>query len=432
MSTIKELEVVSDNALVIQPEKYGLEKEKTNEIAVQFQPFLDKFQDVRIEFEEIMTIPDDQITEEIAAKARRIRLDTVKIRTGSDGVLKGVKEIFSEKVRIIDQNRRDIKEQLSSMEATLNEREKYFENLEKERLEGIQNERMEILKEYEVDGLYMDLSGMPEDVWENYLSGVKLNYEAKKEEERKAEEERLERERIENLNKERKEVLYKLWMFVPEDKKGLNFGELEEKEYNKLVGDAESAKIAYVKEQEELKKKADKLKAEQEAKSLLLQKRHGELSEYMNYGDPVDIITLADLSEKEWQSILKSKKDAYDTHVKEQAKLKKLADEKAEKERKANLKAKKEAEALKAKLKAKEEEEARKLKEREDKKAAEAKALKQKELAPDKDKLIQFGESLLGLELPNVNSDEAKKVVSGIEELLGKVNTYIIVKCQSL
>ena len=65
----------------------------------------------------------------------------------------------------------------------------------RERINNLQIERSMALNEYEVDGDFMDLGTMTEDVWTNYLSGVKLQFEARKEAERKAEEERIEAEK---------------------------------------------------------------------------------------------------------------------------------------------------------------------------------------------------------------------------------------------
>ena len=77
------------------------------------------------------------------------------------------------------------------MEEKLEGIEKHYENIEKERKAKLRAERVAELQKYEIDGSLIMLGEMADDVWENYLAGVKLQYENRKAAERKAEEDRL-------------------------------------------------------------------------------------------------------------------------------------------------------------------------------------------------------------------------------------------------
>ena len=62
------------------------------------------------------------------------------------------------------------------MESKLMDAEKHFENLEKRRIEKLNNERLEVLGEFVEDTSNMNVSDMDSDVWDAYLSTKKQNY----------------------------------------------------------------------------------------------------------------------------------------------------------------------------------------------------------------------------------------------------------------
>jgi hypothetical protein len=89
-------------------------------------------------------------------------------------------------------------------------------------------------------------------------------------------------------------------------------------------------------------------------------------------------------------------------------------------------------EKLERELKAKKDAEAKKLKEEEELRKMLLADQKKLELAPDKNKLQYFAGTLLATEYPEVKSEEAKKIVAGIKELMKKVNIYIIENIENL
>lgn len=114
--------------------------------------------------------------------------------------------------------------------------------------------------------------------------------------------------------------------------------------------------------------------------------------------------------------------------------------EKAEAERKElEAKARKEAEErakIQAALKAKEEAEAKAIRDAEVRFQAELKAKKDAEkkarLAPDKDKLLAFGQALNDVPRPEIKSIEAAEIMVNINGMLSKLNEYIIANANKL
>jgi len=107
---------------------------------------------------------------------------------------------------------------------------------------------------------------------------------------------------------------------------------------------------------------------------------------------------------------------------------KELEDKQAQDKAEADIRAKHEAELKVIRdANAKLEQDILKKKELEDKQKADENA-KQEALnaAPDKAKLKIFASSLLNIDYPEVESDEAKNIVLGIQKLMEKVNIYII------
>ncbi|CAB5226040.1 hypothetical protein UFOVP754_32 [uncultured Caudovirales phage] len=106
-----------------------------------------------------------------------------------------------------------------------------------------------------------------------------------------------------------------------------------------------------------------------------------------------------------------------------------IADEKLRKERE-------EREKIERELEAKKQEEIRKSKELEDKKKEEEKARilaeKKAAAAPDKEKLIAFANEIKKLSAPNVKSEEAKVIADQINELINRLNFFILDKASTL
>ncbi|AGO48360.1 hypothetical protein Phi10:1_gp019 [Cellulophaga phage phi10:1] len=239
--------------------EYGLEEIKAKEMVSGLNVTIEER---KILEDAYLDVIDLEVTEENLPTFKELRLKIVKNRTqGLDKWKTAQKAYFLAGGNFVQAIYN--KEVLvnTEMESKLMNAEKYFENLEKERIAKLQESRALELSKYLEDANERDLSGMDEDIWESFLSTKKQNYldaikaeqeaEQKRIEEAKAEAERIEAQRIENeklkaeAEKREKEI------------------ELERKKQAELKAkeDAERERLRAI-EQE----KADKLRVENEAK----------------------------------------------------------------------------------------------------------------------------------------------------------------------
>jgi hypothetical protein len=190
-----------------------------------------------------------------------------------------------------------------------------------------------------------------------------------------------------------------------------------EKSYNDRIEaekKAEEARIAKEKadaeERERIRIENERLKAEAEEKEKQLAAERAKAEE----------------EKKAIEDKAKKEREAAEAKLKAEQEAARIAAEKA-----AAEKAK-----LEAELKAKADAEAKAKKEAEAKAAAELKAKqdaeKKAKAAPDKVKLIEFAKMLEGLDLADLKSEDANKIMADAKTLLLKVSKFIIEKTQGI
>jgi hypothetical protein len=376
---------MSTEIVKIDPKEFGIEDTKAADIQAQFQPMLDKMVELENDYNEVLALPVEE--KETAKKARELRLKYMKIRTATLDIHKKQKAFYLAGGRFVDGWMNAQKFASLGKEEKLEEIEKYAENLEKQRLAELQQSRMEQLAPYEVENLdSLNLSGMADNVWENFLAGTITNYEAKKkaeQEAREAEEKRLaeeaaerERVRLENerlkkeaealkaLRDERSKLIAPYIQFLGDFNAVLD---LSDEDFTKALQEAVEAKLKH--------DEAERLKAEEE------EKERNRL-----------------IDEQKKKNI-------------EEAKKRKEAEEKAEKERKDREAAEKELAAEK---------------QRQAEAAAEAERLAEAELSKgDKDKMQSLIDDLNALKTKyQFKSKKHKALYDSICELITKTVTY--------
>jgi hypothetical protein len=344
---------------------YGLEESKAKEIESMFLPMLSKMSELENEYNDILK---NEINPETCQRAKHLRLSYVKIRTGTAAIHKTAKDFYLKGGRFVDGWKNAQEFASGEKEKTLKNIEDHFENQEKERLEKLRIERLELLKPYtEIEPLA--LGHMQQEVFNNYLTGVKIAHEQKIAAEKKAEEDRIAAVKAENER-------------------------------------IEKQRLENIRLQKEAKKRENEIAAERER----VRKENEEKER------------LAEIERKKAADILKAQQEKAD---RERAEL--LA--KAEKERKEKERLEKEIAAKQAaEIQAKKEVEL-KLQAEQKAKAAAEKAAK---LAPDKNKLLAFGQSINDLPRPEIKSIEAAAVMAQINGLLVNLNNYIITEANKL
>lgn len=173
--------------------EYGVEETKALEIQGIFKPMIDKMVELEAQYNALLKLP---INEDTAKKARVLRLEYVKTKTGTAQIHKKLKNPYLKMGQFLDNWKSTQKTASEGMEQKCLTIEKHFENIEIERIEKLQESRASELEQYEVATIPQNLGEMKDDVWSSFLTGSRVNFEEKKEAER-LEAERLERERLE-------------------------------------------------------------------------------------------------------------------------------------------------------------------------------------------------------------------------------------------
>lgn len=256
----------------INPSEFGLEETQAATITAGLTQIINEREILAANYAETIKL---ELVEANIPKFKELRRKIADNRTkGIEKWHKTNKEFYLRGGQFVDAIKRKESAENERMEANLLECEKHFENLEKARLEALQQERSIQLESYEVENLQqMDLKIMSEDVFSAFLQVSKEKYLAKKEAERVAEEKRLaeieaEKQRIEAQRIENE----RLKAEAEEREKKI---EEERKEAQRLL-DIEKAKAEKARIEAE-----EKAKAEREKQIQLHSKRNEELRPYI-------------------------------------------------------------------------------------------------------------------------------------------------------
>ena len=175
----------------IDASEYGLSETKAAEVSAMFRPMLDKMEELETEFNRVAEMAAGEITPEVTKAAKEVRLQYVKVRTGTAKIHKELKAFYLQGGRFVDgwKNAQIMASQ--GKEDKLKEIEEHFERIEAARIERLQDERAEELSKYQDENIPANLGSMEQAVWANFFAGAKTNYQNRLEAERKAEAEKV-------------------------------------------------------------------------------------------------------------------------------------------------------------------------------------------------------------------------------------------------
>ena len=301
--------------------------------------------------------------------ARELRLATVKIRTGAAALKDERKRTYLLRGNLEQSAYNLIKDSCAVIEDEFTKVEKAREIAEKKRKDDRKLERIELLAPYGVDITFIDLLNMPDDSFMSFLESTKDAFNKKIESEKKAEEERIAKEKAEEAERQRIRI------------ENIRLQKEAEEREKQIEAEREKAR-AEAEEKERLseierKKQADILRAEQEKAAK----------------EKAELLAKAEKELKEKQRLEKEIAD------------KKAEEEKIRKETEAKIEADKRARAI---------------------------AEKKAKLAPDKIKILEFGQALNDVPRPQIKSIEAIEIMATINGLLVKLNNYIIENANKL
>jgi hypothetical protein len=190
-------------ALIEAPELKQVEQSKAELIRATFVPMAEMLETFEKSFAGIVAESKNEITSELTARAKRLRLDIAKVRTSTEKVRKEQKEQYLRAGKAIDGVSNILQWAVSEKENKLKEIENHFYNIEAERLRLLQQERVELLSKYVDDAQDRNLSSMDDDVWSAYICAKKKEYDDRIEAEKQAELFRIEKEKVEAAERER-------------------------------------------------------------------------------------------------------------------------------------------------------------------------------------------------------------------------------------
>jgi colicin import membrane protein len=324
------METTTEITIIEQPELQLLESSKAEQIRKTFIPMAQMLQNFEAKYNELMAIPLENMTPKICEEFKRFRLDVAKVRIETGKAKDKAKEYLKLEDKAIMGVHNILVFSVKEMEDKAKERENYYENLERERLEKLRADRWSEIKDF-TDIEPRGLEEMESEVFEALKGGLIAKYNAKMEAEKKAETERLEAERIAKLVRDREFIFSKFSFFCDEKP---DFATLSEQDFVKFMDDLQDKKTDHDKKQAEIAAENERLKKEAEAKEIDLELEREKARQ-----------EAAKLEAKR-QAELKAEREKQ-AKLEAELKAKKDAEIQAEKERLAKAKAEKiEAERL--------------------------------------------------------------------------------------
>lgn len=230
-----------------------------------------------------------------------------------------------------------------------------------------------------------------------------------------------EAKRIDALNEERVKEIEPYTEYIPY---GMNLGQLSNDDYNKLLSGAKLQKQA----EEETQRKAEeeriaKEKAEEEERERVRKENERLRKEAEEKERELEKERAKARAEREAQE-----KRLEEERIKAEAQRKAI-EEKARLEREENERLLKIERDKQAKIEAERKAEQDRI-EKEEREKVEAE--KRAKNAPDKEKLILLSKQLNDFELPEVASDESRKIIESVRILLSKTTAYIDKQIENL
>jgi hypothetical protein len=248
--------IVIDGLIPVDAKQYNVEETTAAGIAAAFVPMLYTMTEMEKEYNAIIVLPISD--KETVKKARELRLRYVKVRGEMDDAHKAGKAKILRDGKLWDAWKNAGISSSEGKEEKLKAIEKHAENLERERLEKLQQLRVALLAEYVENASELSLSGMEQDVFEAYLSAKKQAFEDRKAAELKAEQDRIAREKAEAEEREAQR-LENIRLKAEADKREAEIKEAADKlaKAEKELADKKAA---------EAKAEADRIAAEKAAK----------------------------------------------------------------------------------------------------------------------------------------------------------------------
>ena len=161
----------------IDPKEFGLEESQAATVESAFMPKIVERDGLKPIYEQLLT---QEITPALCLEAKVLRLKLVKVRTGIAEIHKTQKAFFLAAGRYVDAWKTKETLPVEQMEENLEAIEKHFERIEAEKIKRLQTERTLEMQKYEASFIPENIGTLTDDVWNNFLLGIKSAFEHKK------------------------------------------------------------------------------------------------------------------------------------------------------------------------------------------------------------------------------------------------------------
>ena len=251
----------------IDAKEYGLEETKAQQIVELFAPMLNEMVALESEYNSIVKL---EMSPDTIAKAKELRLKYVKVRTGTAKIHKEVKSFYLKGGKFVDGWKNAQLMASEGIENKLMDIENHFVNIEKEKKIKQLSERTDLLIKYGCTNIPDSLIYMEEEVFQNYLFGVKKSFEMEKEAEQKAADDRIKKQKEDEEERKRVQVENEKLKKEAEEREKKEAAEREEREKieaERLKKEAAEKKKREIKEEAEriAREKIEKIHLEKEA-----------------------------------------------------------------------------------------------------------------------------------------------------------------------
>jgi hypothetical protein len=269
------METITQEIAIIKPSDYGLDESKGAEITKGLSSIIAEREILKKEYEKCIVL---ECTPENIPLFKDLRIRIRDNRTkGIEVWHKNNKAYFLAGGQFVDAIRRKESGENEYMEEQLLNGEKFLENQEKERLEKLRISRLEMLRPYS-DIEPMALGHMQQEVFDNYLSGVKSAYEAKVEAEKKAEADRIAKDKKDAEEREAQRL--ENIRLKEEAAERERLAEIERKKQAQILAaqkaKADKERAALLEKAEAERKERERLEAEIKAKNEAIEKAQAE------------------------------------------------------------------------------------------------------------------------------------------------------------
>jgi hypothetical protein len=275
MENTQNIETLKNEALVVISEN-ELSLQESNPILECILKQLSKIEPVYQKAMSLKVTDESQVQEMLEAK--QIRSTLKEIRIAGEKERKALKEESLRKGQCIDKSFKKIEDFLKEREEYLETQEKFIEIKEKLRLQELENQRKEIIKDLQADTSFYDLKLMPQDAFDKLVFELKSAKEAREvseklekeimEKEAQGKEQEVEKQKEENekLRKEAQEKEAQLQAEREQNRKLQEEKEVREKEESDKKAQEEKKRLA---EEKKLSKMGDKEKVQTLLKDIL-------------------------------------------------------------------------------------------------------------------------------------------------------------------